>query len=337
MSLLGSGLECLLLDLIEFTRRRLLSHRQEHRSNILWATVTDRIEADTLFKVDEITENLIIEWLQKNWPANYPIELIIEGTHNGMTFPIDTPLDSTAWKLIIDPIDGTRCLMHDKRSAWILAALAPKGFPITTLSYITHAVMGEIPTTKQTLVDTYLATCLGSSIFTKAYRDDLNTRKRYLFHPAPYPHSEIHPHTFASFVKFFPSGRSLTSQIEETLWARLLPNTHESTIIFDDQYISTGGQLAEIIQGHDAFVADIRPLIYKRLGIPNTLSAHPYDLCTFLIAQGYGCIIETPDGKRIDAPLDTTTPIAWVAYGNPKLAESIRPILIEVLNQFELF
>ncbi len=336
MSSLGdSTLVGLLIGLLEFTRSGLLSHRHQH-SDIRWAEVADYIEADTLFKVDEITESLIVEWLQKNWPLDYPVELIIEGTHNGITFPLDTPQDSVLWKLIIDPIDGTRGLMHDKRSAWMLAALAPRTLPITTLSHITHAAMAEIPTTKQTLVDTYSAARINSSIITKAYRSDLNSQKKYSLHPIPYPHSEIQPHTFASFVKFFPAGRSLTSQIEEALWARLLPNSPHPTTIFDDQYISTGGQLAEIIQGHDAFIADIRPLIHNHLGIPETLSTHPYDLCTLLIAQGYGCIIETPDGRSIEAPLDTTTPVAWVAYSNAELANAIRPVLINVLNQFEL-
>lgn len=324
-----------LLCLIEFTRSSLIAHRQQH-SHTRWADIATQTEADTIFKVDEITENLIISWLETHWPADAPIELIIEGTHNGITFPHGTPKDATLWKLIIDPIDGTRGLMYDKRPAWILTGLAPKMTPVTTLSHITHAVMAEIPTSKQTLIDTYTATRLNASISTQAYRTDIRSNKKWDLHPRPYRHSSIQHHTFASFAKFFPAGRILTSQVEETLWSRLLPHTPHPTTIFDDQYISTGGQLSEIIQGHDAFIADIRPLIHNQLKIPETLSTHPYDLCTLLIAQGYGCIVETPMGNPIEAPLDTTTPIAWIAYGNKHLAETIRPILIDILHELKL-
>ena len=56
-------------------------------------------------------------------------------------------------------------------------------------------------------------------------------------------------------------------------------------LIFDDQYISTGGQLAELISGHDRFLADIRPLAYGKLGFRTSLVCHPYDICTALIAR----------------------------------------------------
>ena len=38
--------------------------------------------------------------------------------------------------------------------------------------------------------------------------------------------------------------------------------------VFDDQYISTGGQFYELIVGHDRFNADLRPLFYRLQGQP---------------------------------------------------------------------
>ncbi len=35
-----------------------------------------------------------------------------------VTFPRGTPVGGTLFKCILDPIDGTRNLMYDKRSAW---------------------------------------------------------------------------------------------------------------------------------------------------------------------------------------------------------------------------
>ena len=52
---------------------------------------------------------------------------------------------------------------------------------------------------------------------------------------------------------------------------------------FEDQYASTGGELYELIAGHDRFIADLRPLV-KSASLPPPLCCHPYDLCTALIA-----------------------------------------------------
>ena len=63
------------------------------------------------------------------------------------------------------------------------------------------------------------------------------------------------------------------------------------------------------------------------------LACHPYDICTALIAQEAGCIITAPDGGPLRAPLDTTTPVAWVGYANRTLARRIGPKLRAVLER----
>ena len=54
---------------------------------------------------------------------------------------------------LIDPVDGTRGIMYDKRPAWFLAGLAPQKGGLTRLSDIEIAVMVELPTTKQWRAD----------------------------------------------------------------------------------------------------------------------------------------------------------------------------------------
>ena len=54
--------------------------------------------------------------------------------------------------VIVDPIDGTRGLMYQKRPAWILTGVAPAA-PTTSLSDIVLAVQTEIPLVKQHLCD----------------------------------------------------------------------------------------------------------------------------------------------------------------------------------------
>ncbi len=98
--------------------------------------------------------------------------------------------------------------------------------------------------------------------------------------------------------------------------------------MFDDEYISSGGQLHELITGRDRFVADLRPLV-----VPAALACHPYDLCTAMLLEEAGGVLTDPRGKPLDAPLDTTTGVAWVGYANRRLATLIGPILRELVDQ----
>jgi hypothetical protein len=136
-------------------------------------------------------------------------------------------------------------------------------------------------------------------------------------------------------VKFFPEGRTLTAQIEERLWDQLVgANKHASPVIFDDQYLSTGGQFHEMISGHDRMIADLRPLIHRTLDLESSLACHPYDCCSWLVLQKSGVLYEHPLGGFPDAPLDTESGVAWVAYANPTLANLVRPTLKAILDQF---
>ena len=58
-----------------------------------------------------------------------------------------------AGAIIVDPIDGTRGLMYQKRPAWILTGVAPNLGEATSLADIEVAVQTEIPLIKQHLSD----------------------------------------------------------------------------------------------------------------------------------------------------------------------------------------
>jgi hypothetical protein len=140
-------------------------------------------------------------------------------------------------------------------------------------------------------------------------------------------------HGFASLARFFPEGKALLGRIEEELWRELgLLGKDGGQLVFDDQYISTGGQLYELIAGHDRMLGDVRPPVYAKLGLSSAaLCCHPYDICTALIAQEMGCVVEAPDGQPLRSPLDTTTPVAWMGYANATLARQVRPVLRRIL------
>ncbi len=97
--------------------------------------------------------------------------------------------------------------------------------------------------------------------------------------------------------------------------------------VFDDEYLSTGGQLHELITGRDRFVADLRPLVSD-----DGLACHPYDVCTALLLEEVGGVVTDPWGNPLDVPLDNVSPVAWVGYANEALAARIGPVLAELVD-----
>ncbi len=327
----------------EFERaRRLLCRLQDDIQTSLLAARTKQARrfarvaavtaADTIYHVDRLSERAILSWFEKHWPRAWPVEVVMEGLeeHGAVTFPKNTPVAHTVFKCILDPIDGTRNLMHDKRSAWILSALAPQHGTKTNLADIVVAAMTEIPTTKQNCADQVSAVRGRGLVATR--RDWANGKSKLIaLRPS---RARNFDHGFASFVRFFPEGKALLAETEEALWRRLGVVRRGAELVFEDQYITTGGQIYELLAGHDRLIADLRPLALRKLGIESALCCHPYDICTALLLQEAGGVVESPDGGPLRAPLDTTTPVSWIGYANPHLARLVRPALRRVLREY---
>jgi len=322
----------LLCGLQDAIREALLEARRKGARG--FSRVAGVTAADTIYGVDRIGEEAILDWFAHHWPAAWPVELVMEGLENEETvFPAGTPVERTRFKCIIDPIDGTRNLMYDKRPAWVLSGLAPQRGIRTTLEDIEVAVMTELPTSKQGWADQFSAIRGAGPQGVVATSLNLASRKRRRFVPRP-SGARGFRHGFASLVKFFPDGKALTAHIEEALWTALHGQTAQgSPVVFDDQYLSSGGQVYELLVGHDRMVGDLRPLVFAKLGLGHALACHPYDLCTALVLTEAGGVVEYPGGGPIQAPLDTTTPVAWTGYANQVLARQVRPILRRLIRE----
>lgn len=289
--------------------------------------------ADTIYSIDTISEEAIAKWFEAQWPAEWPVELVAEGFDEPelRLFPRGTRLEETRWRCVIDPIDGTRGIMYDKRPAWVLAGLAPQRGAETRLPDIFVAAMTEIPTRKQWRAD-QVSAVRGRGLVTEGV--DVRTGKR---EPVTLRASEAQDfrHGFASMAKFFPAGKVAAARIEEELWRELYGKA-ASLVVFDDQYISTGGQFYELMAGHDRMNGDLRPMILEREGIELTLVCHPYDVCTALLLEEAGILFEKPDGSVVDTRMDLTSPVTWMAYANEALAAQVRPVLQRVLERLGL-
>jgi hypothetical protein len=95
----------------------------------------------------------------------------------------------------------------------------------------------------------------------------------------------------------------------------------------------TGGQLYEIIVGHDRFIADLRPVFFEALGLPPKLVCHPYDICTELIAREAGVFVTNEWGAQLAAPLDIRAAVSWCGYANQTLKDQIEPKLQGLLEE----
>lgn len=319
----------LLCQLQEKIRDRLLAARSRQARR--FAQVAAETAADTIYYIDRISEDVLVAWLDRHWPKSWPVELIMEGLETELTFPAGTPVEKTQWKLIIDPIDGTRGLMHDKRSAWAMAGLAPQRGARNNLRDIVVAAMTELPVSKQWRSDQFSAVRGTGNV--KASSFDVRTGKRSRLAVRPAQTTDFH-HGFASVSRFFPAAKEWLSKFEEDLWRELgeLEPGAEPPPIFEDQYISCGGQIAEILHGHDLMVLDVRPEAFRVLGLRDAaLSSHPYDLCCELLLREAGGVIERPRGGRLRDPLDTTSAVSWAAWANPKIARRVRPVLHRLL------
>jgi fructose-1,6-bisphosphatase/inositol monophosphatase family enzyme len=291
--------------------------------------------ADTIYKIDEEVEPMLVEFCEQ-WGRDLPLVLVAEGLEDERgaeaeyrVFPHGTSADDAAIRLIVDPIDGTRGIMYDKRPAWALAGVAPNKGPATRLRDIEAAVMTELPTSKMGFADVLWAV---KGLPAQGQRHDLHSGDRQPLQLAPSTAATI-DHGFASVANFFPGTKVLAADVMEHLVARLIgPADVTRATVFEDQYIATGGQFYELIVGHDRFTADLRPLFYQIQNQPQGLCCHPYDCATWLIAEQAGVILTDARGNPLDGPLDVTTGIAWAGFANAKLCKAIEPVLRDYLT-----
>ena len=143
-------------------------------------------------------------------------------------------------------------------------------------------------------------------------------------------------HGFAGLARFFPGAREVLAAIDEEVVRGALGEVeHGKAHCFEDQYLSSGGQLYELIAGHDRFIADLRPLMESLLrarGLSLGICCHPYDMCTELIARACGVIVTDERGEALRAPLTVDADITWAGYANEHIRAEIEPLLQQALR-----
>ena len=298
----------------------------------------DESEGDTIYAVDRVSEELLLELFEHEVANVAPLVLIAEGIERGqLVLPRDAEERDAVWRVVVDPIDGTRGLMYQKRSAWVLTGIARNRGAETNLQDIELAVQTEIPLVKQHLCDTLWAV-RGEGAQAERFNRLTGDRQTLALRPS---RANTIRHGFAMVARFFPGARDELAAIDEEIVSGALgPVEPGKAHCFEDQYLSSGGQLYELMMGHDRFVADLRPLIetlLNRRGLALGICCHPYDMCTELIAREAGVIVTDERGESLRAPLKVEPDIAWAGYANEAIRREIEPLLHDALKKRGLF
>ena len=286
---------------------------------------------DTIFALDRVSEEALIESFTA-LGRERSFVLIAEGLgEDGIrVFPAGSSADDAELRIIIDPIDGTRGIVYQKRAAWILTGVAPNRGPQTSLLDIELAVQTEIPVVKQYLSDSFWA-IVGQGAHGE--RVNLMSGERQAYQPHPSRARSIE-YGFGNIARFFPGGRAELAAVDDLLVERILgPIQPGRAQLYEDQYLATGGQFSELLNGHDRWIADLRPLIERKQERRLGLLCHPYDVCTELVCREAGLIITDAYGKRLAAPLDVDTGVAWIGYANQVIHAQVARVLQSILRE----
>ena len=305
----------------------------ERRSAESMAAVDRDGAGDTIYAIDTIAES-IVERFAEALARDRTFVMVAEGLPGGRRlYPEGADEASADCWIVVDPIDGTRGLMYQKRSAWILTAVAPNRGAGTSLRDVELAVQTEIPLVKQHLSDQLWA-LRGSGAQAQRYNRLTGTSTPLRLQSSSAPSIA---HGYATIARFFPGARDELAAVDDAIVRGALgPHAAGKAHCFEDQYASTGGQLYELIAGHDRFIADLRPLLrplLSRRGLPPALACHPYDICCALIAEESGVIVTDASGQPLDAPLDVEAEVAWAGYANGRIRAQIEPLLQAALRE----
>lgn len=311
----------------EAIRDRVLAACEAGRVEDLAAVASDD-EGDTIFAIDRVSEAELLDCLERELPPEEPVLLIAEGLSGGRVMcPRNAAEQDARWRIIVDPIDGTRCLMYQKRSGWILTGVARNRGPETNLADIELAVQTEIPILKQHLSDQLWAV-RGQGA--EARRSNRLTGESQPWIPAPSRARTIRQ-GYAMVTRFFPGARDVLAAIDDRVAERVLgPAPPDKALTFEDQYASTGGQLYGLLSGQDRFVADLRPLlkgVQAQRRQPLGLCCHPYDICAKLIAEELGVIVTDVHGRPLHDLLNVADNVAWIGYANAHIRREVEPEL----------
>lgn len=321
---------CLLIRTMHEEIRRAVRDELNSEDQAVLSSEAGIGAGDVSYHIDVRPER-IVERSFKDPPA--AVVVICEGLGR-LVFPSTAQEQDAEWCVIVDPLDGSREIAYSKRSAWILSGVAPTR-PVPTLADIAWALQTEVPPTTQS---TGVMLTSGNGHQAGMQTCDLTTGA---FVPTdralrPSEASSVRG-GFAIFADYFAGSHALTGRVADRVFDKALGKVNPGEAqVFNDQYLSSAGCLYLLASGKYRFFADIRPIIdlaASQIGRNVGLCAHPYDLCTYTIAQRAGVILTDLQGSPLSYALATDIDCGWIGYANESIRSEMESIVLETIAQ----
>jgi len=291
---------------------------------------------DVTYGIDVPTERVLSDWLEE-YARVGPLSLLTEdagwrhagpdGRGGRLTL---ASFDHGGPRIVVDPIDGTRNLMADVRSAWTVIGACRPGADAPRQRDVVLGVLTEIPDSRGRIARELFA-CSGRGAFTRLV--DLETERAFDERTLRADDDARADHGYFPFFRYMADLRPAIARVEAAFFARLAQ--HENAEIrscYDDQYISNGGQLALLALGKYRMIADLRAELARVRGRP-TITSKPYDVSgAIVVAREAGCVITDANGRELDFPLDAVTPIGFVGWHNEATRARLAPHLAAALT-----
>jgi len=119
-------------------------NRQSHED---LTRIAEEGAGDVVYGIDKPGEEFLASYC-KGWAEQDGISFVLISEATGKSvFPEGTSEEDAEYRVIVDPIDGTRPLMYDLDSAWVLTGVAENKGEETSLEDIEIVVQTEIPRT----------------------------------------------------------------------------------------------------------------------------------------------------------------------------------------------
>jgi hypothetical protein len=300
---------------------------------------------DETFAIDAACEAAVDRWFERH-ARRAPLSVLTEDrgwrhlgpAPHGVRALAD--FDHGGPRLAVDPVDGTRNVMADLRSAWTVVSACGPGASEPRAADVVHGTLGELPTTNAAFARRLCADA-GRGAWRSAVDFTSGAHSRLL---RVCVDERVELEGYLPFFRYDLASRRDATALEVDFLERLV--AHEGANarrLFDDQYICSAGQLVLLTLGTYRMVCDPRVLLAHRRGSPATTSK-PYDLAgALLVAREAGSVLAPLAGelhvdargepRPFDFALDATTPVGFVGFHNRATAERLLPHLRAALAQ----
>jgi fructose-1,6-bisphosphatase/inositol monophosphatase family enzyme len=297
---------------------------------------------DTTFALDLPAEAAVEAWFVEQARSG-PLSLLTEDAgwrHRG-----PDPAQPKGWRalegfdhggprIVIDPIDGTRPLMHDLRSAWTVIGFAGAGSGQPLGSELSGGLLVELPPSVQDRARWLEAPRGGPvELRTLPVRVSAEEVAGAAVTQVRADEDDRVDAGYLSFFRYHPAQRRRIACLEESFFRRLAEEEGaDLRQVYEDAYCSSGAQLALLALGRYRFVADLR----ARVGVVPGPTCKAYDIAgAVVVAEAAGVVLRDAFGAELDFGIDVTTPVDWVGYVNEATRARLAPHLAGAWAELE--